>query len=152
MQVHRVAQAIIRQFGHEVRWPTKLESKAQEEEFYRSFALLPGWLFMLTYSFIRFGIRGIRAAMDGTDINIRTPSSDVTVAYYNKDGFHSIRLHAVCDSQGIVYEASVGACGSSADSTVWKDQPLFKCLHEAYDLGLYAVYWWNTGEILLSNS
>ena len=36
--------------------------------------------------------------MDGTDIRIRTPTLAVATAYYNKDSFHSIKLHAVVDA------------------------------------------------------
>ena len=46
--------------------------------------------------YCEFGVRGVRGAMDGTDIHIRTPSQETAVAYYNKDGFHSIKLHIVC--------------------------------------------------------
>ena len=38
----------------------------------------------------------------------------------------------------MIYEASVGVCGSSGDSTIWKQQPLYKALTETYDRGLAA--------------
>ncbi len=38
----------------------------------------------------------------------------------------------------MIYKASVGVCGSSGDSTIWKQQPLYKALTETYDRGLAA--------------
>ena len=87
----------------------------------------------------RSTVAGVRAAMDGTHIRIRCPGEELRQAYYNKDGYYSFVLHAVCDDRfgllqlvcscfipirGIVYEASVGNCGSAGDSTVWRNQPL----------------------------
>jgi hypothetical protein len=46
---------------------------------------------------LRYGVKGVRAAMDGTHVRIRTPSIELSQAYFNKDGYHSIILHAVCD-------------------------------------------------------
>ena len=86
----------------------------------------------------RFGIHGVRAAMDGTDIRIRTPSLATATSYYTKDSIHRIKMHIVCDFElvrsifhraivlislcsGFIYEASVGNCGSAGDSTIWKD-------------------------------
>ena len=77
--VQRVIHALLHVYGNEVRWPTRAESNLDEAQFYA-----------------HFGVRGARGAMDGTDIRVRTPSSETSVAYFNKDGFHSIKLHIVC--------------------------------------------------------
>lgn len=74
--------------------------------------------------------------MDGTHVRIRCPSKDQSIAYYNKDGYHSFIIHAVCNDLGLVLEASVGYCGSAGDSTVWCLQPLYKKLVKTFNEGL----------------
>ena len=124
-------------------------------------------MWMMTDVACRFGIQGVLGAMDGTHVRIRTPSSLVSRAYYDKDGNHSIILHIVCDYEfvhatglcpssfiaflscrGLIYEASVGMCGSSGDSTVWRNQPLYQALSTTYDDRLLNRYCCNEHVIL----
>ena len=81
MQVSRVMKAICYRLGNEIHWPTQAQGR------------------QVTLDFLtKHRVRNCYGAMDGTDIRIRTPRQAVAQAYYNKDGFHSIKLHAVVDS------------------------------------------------------
>lgn len=44
-------------------------------------------------------------------------------------------MHILVNNIGRIIEASVGQCGSSGDSTVWKEQPLFKALQAVFEVG-----------------
>jgi hypothetical protein len=62
--VRRLVLAILAVFADEVRWPTRAESNVDEMNFY-----------------YEFGVRGVRGAMYGTDVHIRTSSQETAVAY-----------------------------------------------------------------------
>ena len=102
--MNRVTRAIIQKFASEVRWPTRLESRRTEQSFFNRSVLTMNTLAGIIISFnygdnCRFGIHGVRGAMDGTHVRIRTPSADASRAYYDKDGNHSIILHIVCNDE-----------------------------------------------------
>ena len=94
-------KAILKNLGNEIRGPQSVAEIARlERGFYEKF----DFIMIITLRFMhltpsRHHLRHCYGAMDGTDIAIRVPVQGLAQAFYNKDRFHSIKLHIVCDSE-----------------------------------------------------
>ncbi|XP_067118134.1 putative nuclease HARBI1 [Centruroides vittatus] len=70
---------------------------------------------------------GVVGCVDGTHIFIKAPKKD-SQSYYNRKGRHSILLQIICDAEMQIIDAFVGWPGSSNDSRVWKQSPIYNLL------------------------
>ncbi|XP_023239515.1 putative nuclease HARBI1 [Centruroides sculpturatus] len=70
---------------------------------------------------------GVIGCVDGTHIFIKAPKKD-SQSYFNRKGRHSILLQIICDAEMQIIDAFVGWPGSSNDSRVWKQSPIYKLL------------------------
>ncbi|XP_067124266.1 putative nuclease HARBI1, partial [Centruroides vittatus] len=70
---------------------------------------------------------GVIGCIDGTHIFIKTPKKD-SQSYFNRKGRHSILLQIICDAEMQIIDAFVGWSGSSNDSRVWKQSPIYTLL------------------------
>ena len=71
------------------------------------------------------GILGVIGAIDGSHITIKPPADDEQ-SYYNRKKRHSIILQAVCDSEKVFTDVYAGWPGSTHDSRVLRNSPLFQ--------------------------
>lgn len=62
--------------------------------------------------------------VDGTHIAIPGPTDDNS--YYNRKGFHSEQLQAICDSKCKFIHIVCGWPGSVHDARVWRSSQLFQ--------------------------
>ena len=93
-------KAIIAHMATEIQYPTAAQARQIENEFYlRYYKFYVITCYVHHYNINSHGLRNCYAAMDGTDIHVRTPTQALAPAYFNKDRFHSIKLHAVVDSR-----------------------------------------------------
>lgn len=64
-------------------------------------------------------LRGIVGAIDGTHIPICRPfASDLAEPFFNRKGYYSYNVQAVCDDRGIFINVAVGAPGCMNDSGI----------------------------------
>lgn len=75
------------------------------------------------------GIIGVIGAIDGTHIPIACPH-DQPADYFNRKGFHSVILQAVCDANLSFTDVYVGWPGSVHDARVFRNSPVFNALTE----------------------
>lgn len=61
--------------------------------------------------------------LDGTHIAIPGPLSDNS--YYNRKGFHSIQVQAICNSRQEFIDVFCGWPGSVHDARVWQNSPIY---------------------------
>ena len=73
------------------------------------------------------GIPYAIGAIDGSHIPIKTPK-EFSMDYYNRKGFYSIVLQAVVDSYGKFIDIFVGYPGSTHDSRIFCNSPLYHTL------------------------
>lgn len=66
--------------------------------------------------------------MDGTQIPIPGPTADNS--YYNRKGFHSLQLQAICDAKSKFINVCCGWPGSVHDARVWQNCQVYKKLEE----------------------
>jgi hypothetical protein len=117
--VHRVALAIFQRVG-----PEYLCFPSEHER-----------LLGLAYEFehlaagkhgSEYGLPMIVGAMDGTHIPIKDYSKQFDdLTFYNRKGYTSINVHAVCDARGRFLDVYTGQPGNRHDSFVLHQSPLF---------------------------
>src|SRR5215469_14040170 len=73
------------------------------------------------------GIPFAIGSIDGSHIPIKAPK-EFSVDYYNRKGFYSIVLQAVIDSYGKFIDIFVGFPGSTHDSRIFRNSPLYYAL------------------------
>ncbi|KAI4464269.1 hypothetical protein MML48_3g00005519 [Holotrichia oblita] len=64
--------------------------------------------------------------VDGTHIEIPKPMNGNS--YYNRKGYHSIVIQAICDAKMYFLDIFVGWPGSVSDSRVWRNSPIYEKL------------------------
>ncbi|KAJ8910566.1 hypothetical protein NQ315_008951 [Exocentrus adspersus] len=76
------------------------------------------------------GFPGVIGMIDGCHIPCKQPPAN-EVNYYNRKGFHSIRLQGTCDHQGKFIDVYIGNPGRIHDARVFRNSPLFERMSEA---------------------
>ncbi|XP_055377139.1 putative nuclease HARBI1 [Condylostylus longicornis] len=71
----------------------------------------------------------IAGAVDGTHIKIVPPTLEQK-SYYNRKGFYSILMQAICDSNFRFLDVFIGWPGRAHDASVWHKSPIGKALKE----------------------
>ncbi|XP_018574653.1 protein ALP1-like [Anoplophora glabripennis] len=72
------------------------------------------------------GIDGIIGAVDGCHIQIKKPQTRHAYVYYNRNGYYSILLQAVCDCDKRFIDVFCGEAGSMHDSRLLKKSSLYE--------------------------
>lgn len=73
--------------------------------------------------------RNVVGCVDGSHIPIRGSTKDNS--FYNRKGFHSMLLQAVCNNKLEFIDIFCGWPGSSHDARMWENSPIFsKLAHE----------------------
>ena len=79
-------------------------------------------------------------AVDGLAVRIRGPSRDECenpASYFNRKGFFSVNLQAICDRKRRFRLASIKCCGSTHDSTAWACSEISTIAAKLAKLGLW---------------
>lgn len=84
------------------------------------------------------GLVNVVGAIDGTHIPIRNPDAQ-SQEHYCRKGFPSFNCHAACGPDGVFYDVVTGGLGSSHDSSVFRDSPLYRYVIH----GPPGEAWWN---------
>jgi hypothetical protein len=71
-------------------------------------------------------IPGIVGAVDGTHIPIQLLKKTDSIDYYNRKGFYSIVLQAICDDQLYFRDVYVGWPGCCNDARVWRNSTIYE--------------------------
>jgi hypothetical protein len=91
------------------------------------------------------GLPQIIGAVDGTHIALRDPGKATNdPSWFNRKGYASKNVHAMCDGKGQFIHIAVGAKGSAHDSRVFKSMDLWEDITTG-DLG--KVMWDNSVNI-----
>lgn len=82
------------------------------------------------------GLVNVIGAIDGTHIPIRNPTAE-SQEHYGRKGYPSFNCHAACGPDGIFIDVVTGGLGSSHDSSIFRDSPLYKDIIHGQET------WWN---------
>ncbi|XP_055843657.1 putative nuclease HARBI1 [Episyrphus balteatus] len=96
-----------------IRWPTSIESAHISEMFQAK---------------SNPGFPSVIGCVDGTHLKINAPCQE-PISYYNRKGYHSILLQAICDSNLVFRDVFFGWPGSSHDAHVWSNSPIGRALN-----------------------
>lgn len=72
------------------------------------------------------GIYGVIGAIDGSHIPIKRPNSRYAHVYYNRNGYYSILLQAVCDYKKRFIDVFCGEAGSMHDARLLKKSSVYE--------------------------
>lgn len=70
------------------------------------------------------GVNGVIGAIDGSHIRIKRPIDDQEV-FYNRKGYHSIVLQAICNHKKMFTNIFCGEAGSQHDGRVFRKSKLY---------------------------
>ncbi|XP_046391609.1 putative nuclease HARBI1 [Ischnura elegans] len=76
------------------------------------------------------GMPGVIGAIDGCHIPIKQPEAN-PIDFYNRKGYNSIILQAVCDHEMKFTNITVGMPGRMHDSRVFRNSPLYRQMMNA---------------------
>ncbi|XP_054737896.1 putative nuclease HARBI1 [Anastrepha obliqua] len=65
-----------------------------------------------------------KGCVDGTHVKIPKPKED-PISYYNRKGFYSINVQAICDNKFRFLDVFIGYPGSCHDANVWNNSPIY---------------------------
>ncbi|KAK4886065.1 hypothetical protein RN001_002336 [Aquatica leii] len=95
--------------------------------------------------FIELGFPGAIGAIDCTHIAIVAPPLDnpirPAVAYYNRKGYYSLNVHAICDANLQILNCNARFPGSTHDSAIWELSPVKEFLENKYLAGRLDSCW-----------
>jgi len=110
--VYKVTRAICHVFHNFCTFPNTIEGLREiSAGFYKRGALQGG-----------HGIPQIVGAVDGTHVVIRNPI-EADGAHFNRKGYTSLNVHAICDHKGRFFDVFTGSPGSMHDSRVMENSP-----------------------------
>ncbi|XP_017474344.1 PREDICTED: putative nuclease HARBI1 [Rhagoletis zephyria] len=85
--------------------------------------------------FNKCGIPGIVGCVDGTHVRIKAPNANCRHLYYNRKGFYSINVMAICDHDMVITFVDARHPGANHDSFIWKTSAAEEQLRLAFNNG-----------------
>ncbi|KAJ8678717.1 hypothetical protein QAD02_014504, partial [Eretmocerus hayati] len=91
-----------------VRWPTQ-EEMDETKQYYEQ----------------KYGIPGVFADIDGTEIKINKPKTDHR-SYYDRKGFYSVEMQVICDHKHRILHFCLGRPGKEHDAEQYSNSRVYK--------------------------